>query len=41
MKRLFEMMRGKRKTTNAKIRTTEKINVVITSSNGKIIRLGD
>ena len=35
---LLLLLRGKRKTLNAKIRIPEKINLVITSSDGKKIR---
>jgi len=34
MKRLFELIRGKRKTTNAKLKIGERVNAVITSKDG-------
>jgi len=41
MKRLFEMMRGKRNSSNAKIGIPERVNAVITSSKGNKILIGD
>jgi len=40
MKRLFDYLRGKRMTTNAKLRIPERINAVVTSSKGNRVLIG-
>jgi len=41
MKRLFELLRGKRKTADSKIGIPERVNAGITSSDGKKTLIGD